>query len=143
MIKYIVVLDDDIDESYILEEAFAELNISVHITQVQTFAELLDFLEKALLVPDLLFLDINLPTQTGLECLKILKAHERYQHLPIVMYSNASHEPTIEECFICGANVYMQKNGSFETLKLNLSRLMSWTLHNVFHLPITERTFLN
>ncbi|MCY7421034.1 MAG: response regulator [Chitinophagaceae bacterium] len=47
-------------------------------------------------VPDVLFLDVNLPNLNGIECLKLIRSNTKFVHLPIVIYSTTYFKPTIE-----------------------------------------------
>lgn len=143
MIKTILLLDDDPDERFILEDAFDLLRVDVIFKQVQTFTALLEELEKAIVLPDILLLDINLPEVTGMEVITQLKAHRKYGALPIVMYTNAGDDQTIKECFNAGASGFMKKTTTLKQLKQFLDILLAWNTQTLFQLPVTQRTFLN
>lgn len=143
MIKTILLLDDDPDEQFILRDAFASLQLEVDFKQVLTFPELLQELDRALVLPDMLLLDVNLPEQTGVEAIRFLKNHSHYSALSIVMYTNASDDHTINECFDLGASAYMKKTTTLAKLEEHLRNLLAWNTQTVFNIPVTERTFLN
>lgn len=142
-LKYIILLDDDEDESIILRDAFAEMRVDIKIQHAQTFQQLCIILEKSTELPGMLLLDINLPVQTGVECLKTLKSQARFKLLPIVMYSHSAHLGTAEECLKLGATIYVKKSSSFNILKQNLAFIMSQDLTAMLNIGIKERMLLN
>ena len=73
---YIILADDDEDDRMLFTDAFDELKIS---TKVQTFkdgAELMSYLNSdEAVLPEILFLDLNMPKKNGIECLKEIKSN--------------------------------------------------------------------
>jgi CheY-like chemotaxis protein len=143
MTKTLLLLDDDDDEQYILRDAFRGINIDVNIQQFLDFPSLLAHLETLVIMPHLLLFDVNLPGETGVEAIRFIKSQDRYQHLPVVMYSNSADDKTVDESFQYGASAYLKKTNTREALQKNLRILMAWNIQTVFNLPLTERTFLN
>ena len=129
---YIILADDDEDDRMLFTDAFDELKIS---TKVQTFkdgAELMIYLnnEEAVL-PEILFLDLNMPKKNGIECLKEIKSNDRLNNIAIAIYSTSSSEEHIEETFVKGANIYIKKPNDFNILKKVLQDVvtMNWQFH--------------
>lgn len=123
---HIILADDDEDDRMFFTDAFEELKIS---TKVQTYndgSELMDYLnnEDAIL-PEILFLDLNMPKKNGIECLNEIKANEKFSDIAIAIYSTSSSEEHIEETFVSGANIYIKKPNDFETLKKVLSDVVT------------------
>ena len=82
-------------------------------------------------LPDVLFLDLNMPRKNGIECLLEIKKNERFSDIAIAIYSTSSSEEHIEETFINGANIYIKKPNDFNTLKKILSDVVTinWQYH--------------
>ncbi len=81
-----MVVDDDVNMLRYFELGLSALNhTQVELVQASTGKEALLLLERAL--PDILFLDINLPDADGLELLQQLKQDGRYKALPVVIIS--------------------------------------------------------
>ena len=123
---HIILADDDEDDRLFFTDAFEELKIS---TKVQTYndgSELMEYLnsEDAIL-PEILFLDLNMPKKNGIECLKEIKANDKFSDIAIAIYSTSSSEEHIEETFVTGANIYIKKPNDFETLKKVLSNVVT------------------
>ena len=71
MNKQVLLIDDDYDEQDIFKEAINLTKISCKFICASTAAEGLRLVEK--LLPDFVFLDLNMPCMNGLECLQEIK----------------------------------------------------------------------
>ncbi|MEN2435105.1 response regulator [Weeksellaceae bacterium A-14] len=126
---FIALADDDEDDRLLFTDAFDELKIS---TKVQTFSdgsELMLYLNKdGVILPEILFLDLNMPKKNGLECLSEIKANDKFSNMAIAIYSTSSSEEHIEQTFVNGANIYIKKPNDFNTLKKVLQDVvtMNW-----------------
>lgn len=129
---HVMLADDDEDDRFLFLEAFDELKIK---TKVDTFNDgvfLMDYLNKDdAVIPQILFLDLNMPRKTGIECLKEIRNQSRFKDLAIAIYSTSSSEEDIEDTFVCGANVYIKKPSDFKSLKKILSNVvtLNWQYH--------------
>lgn len=120
---YIILADDDKSDRLLFTEAFAELKVKTTIRTVTNGVELMERLHlEDRRVPDLLFLDLNMPQKNGLECLKEIRSCERFKEVFVAIYSTSDHESDMEETFLHGANVYITKPSSFNTLKQILEK---------------------
>ena len=84
---HILMADDDKDDFYILKEAAEKTGESLKVSYVANWLELWRFILKTL--PDVLFLDINMPVKNGLECLQLLRQDRKYDNIPIIIYSTS------------------------------------------------------
>lgn len=129
---HIILADDDEDDRLFFTDAFSEIKIS---TKVQTYndgVELMNYLnQEESLLPDVLFLDLNMPKKNGIECLLEIKSNTRFDAIAIAIYSTSSSEEHIEETFVNGANIYIKKPNDFKTLKKVLSDVVTinWQYH--------------
>lgn len=122
----ITLADDDEDDRMFFEDAFSELKLNTKVNTHNDGAELMESITKeGALLPDILFLDLNMPKKSGLECLKEIKAIPRLKNIAIVIYSTSSSEEDIENTFIQGANVYIKKPNDFKKLKKVLSQVVT------------------
>lgn len=65
--------------------------------------------------PDLIVLELDLPTMRGLEVLSLLKA--RRNTVPVVVFSKAARRPTAEACYLLGATEVIEKPESFRDFR--------------------------
>ena len=121
----IILADDDESDRINFKEALDEIDIHVLIQTVNDGIELMSYLQdENNQLPDLLFLDLNMPKMNGKECLKEIRKNLRIKELPIAIYSTSSSEKEIEETFLEGANVYIKKPNNFEVLKQILGKII-------------------
>jgi CheY-like chemotaxis protein len=122
----ILLADDDESDRYLFKEAMGELKIKSVVHTVNNGTQLMDYLNKKdTALPDLLFLDLNMPRKNGLECLIEIRNNEKIKNIPIAIYSTSASKNDIEETFRHGANVYIKKPSDFNILKQLLAKVVS------------------
>lgn len=125
----IILADDDIDDRLFFTDAFAELKINTRVETFNDGVELMNYLlSEGAILPQILFLDLNMPRKNGMDCLREIKENPKFNNMAIAIYSTSSSEQHIEETFILGANIYIKKPNDFSALKKALSEVvtMSW-----------------
>ena len=114
----ILLADDDSDDCYFFKKALEEIQISTQFTTVHDGEQLMEYLSgNSENLPDVLFLDINMPRKTGLECLSEIKHTKKLKDLSVVIFSTNNSQDTISILFKRGANIYICKPGEFSHLK--------------------------
>ena len=120
---HILLADDDEGDRLLFKVAFSELKTKTVVRTVNNGIQLMEWLNKKdILLPYLLFLDLNMPPKNGLECLKDIKSNEKLQDVFIAIYSTSDSEKDMEETFRNGANVYITKPNDFNKLKQVLEK---------------------
>lgn len=115
---HILLADDDIDDCDLFKEALDELAIATSFTLVHNGMQLLNYLtSEAKNYPDILFLDLNMPRKSGLECIKEIKSSIKISSIPIVIYSTSYNTHVVDQLYNLGANYYIQKPSSYTYLK--------------------------
>ncbi|MBB1193688.1 response regulator [Flavobacterium sp. SOK18b] len=128
----ICLADDDEDDRLFFTDAFDELKINTKVSTFNDGVELMDFLHHPdSILPNVLFLDLNMPKKNGQECLLEIKKDEKFSDIAVAIYSTSSSEEDIELTFINGANIYIKKPNDFERLKKILSEVvtLNWQYH--------------
>lgn len=119
---HIMLADDDEDDRLFFKEAFEEVKIKYKISTFNDGEQLMDYLYEANNpLPDIIFLDLNMPRKSGIECLKEIRNNDRLKKISVAIYSTSSSEQDIEDTFVSGANVYIKKPNDFNMLKKILS----------------------
>src|ERR1041384_4215132 len=81
----ILLSDDDKDDCFLFREALSELPHQTHLEIVNDGEQLMNYLhEHADRLPDVLFLDLNMPRKNGFECLSEIKHNDKLSSLPVV-----------------------------------------------------------
>lgn len=123
---HIILADDDESDRTNFTEALEDARIRTVVFAVNDGVELMELLAKEdTPVPNILFLDLNMPRKDGLTCLKEIRSMDRLKDVAIAIYSTSSYEKDIEETFQYGANVYIKKPTDFDSLKKVLYKVLS------------------
>lgn len=128
----IILADDDRDDRLFFTDAFDELGMNTKVITYNNGVELMDFLKSEdAIMPNVLFLDLNMPKKSGIECLNEIKASSKMSEIAIAIYSTSASEEDIEETFVLGANIYIKKPSDFKALKKVLAEVVSinWQYH--------------
>lgn len=129
---HIILADDDEDDRMLFKDAFEELKINTKVNMFNDGVELMDYLNSPdAILPNVLFLDLNMPKKNGIECLHEIKENNRFNDIAIAIFSTSSSEEHIEETFVHGANIYIKKPSDFITLKKVLGDVVTinWQYH--------------
>ncbi|MFL9838780.1 response regulator [Flavobacterium sp. ST-75] len=119
---HIMLADDDEDDRLFFTEAFEEVKIKYTLTTFNDGVSLMNHLVlKENPLPDIIFLDLNMPRKSGMECLSEIRNSERLKNISVAIYSTSSSDHDVEQTFISGANVYIKKPTDFTELKKILS----------------------
>jgi CheY-like chemotaxis protein len=125
MAMNIYIADDDTDDIDFFQEALTEVDESASLGCGKNGVELMKkLLYPELPVPDIIFLDINMPLMNGLECLKEIKQHLHLKDIPIVMYTTSALQSTIELAYKLGASLLVEKPSEFDDLKNMLTSIL-------------------
>jgi DNA-binding NarL/FixJ family response regulator len=128
----IFIVDDDEDDRDFLADALLEVDPDVEIKQLEDGMYLMEsLLCRSELIPDLIFLDINMPGKSGLECLKEIKMQDGdLKNIKVIILSTSSDPSDIKSAHELGASFYAVKPNSFEVMRLFLSEVMKmdWNL---------------
>lgn len=106
---WIIYAEDDIEDFNFLCEIVKSRNSSIDIMNTRNGAETLEFLENAVVLPDLIFMDINMPAMDGKACLREIKKDIRFKDLPIVVYTTSRDPKDKLQCLQLGATDYVEK----------------------------------
>tara|TARA_R110002049_G_scaffold329_11_gene1857 strand:- start:6154 stop:6600 length:447 start_codon:yes stop_codon:yes gene_type:complete len=115
---HILLADDDEDDCMFFKDALDELSIPASFNAVNNGVELMDFLQNNLpKLPQVLFLDLNMPRKSGMECLTEIKGSEKLRQLPVIIYSTSSNLEVMDLLYEKGAQYYIRKPADFSNLK--------------------------
>jgi CheY-like chemotaxis protein len=118
----ILLADDDPDDCLIFSHVIKEMPDDIKFTCLSSCHHLMHFLnDPTATAPDVIFLDLNMPGINGRDCLTKMKTKTGWENIPIVIYSTASREEIIEECYRLGATSFIVKPDETKKLKAKIS----------------------
>ncbi|PBQ31050.1 response regulator [Sphingobacteriaceae bacterium] len=120
----IIIVDDDLDDHYLIKDAFKQLRYPFEIIAAYNGLELLEYFEahanqgtKEYI--DFIVMDINMPTMNGITALTRVKQNECLKTIPVFMLSTTREDSAYKECMKMGAvDFYTKPNNSADLKKI-------------------------
>lgn len=107
---HLLPADDDEDDRELFQSALKELPVVIQLTTVEDGEALMQWLQtQKPNLPDLLFLDLNMPRKDGQECLRQIKQGPELQTLPVIILSAAVSPAQTDTLYATGAWYFIQK----------------------------------
>jgi CheY-like chemotaxis protein len=114
----ILLADDDKDDRLFFKMALNTLAISAQLAAVVDGEKLMDYLsENEQQLPDVLFLDLNMPRKNGFECLSEIKLNDTLKQLPVIIFSTSFEQEVVNLLYQNGAQYFMRKPAEFSLFK--------------------------
>ncbi len=89
-------------------------------------------------LPDVLFLDLNMPKKNGSECLSEIKQDETLKGIPVIIYSTHMHEKDADILYGKGAHYYIRKTDMIELARI-LDIILNLMVENKFARPEKDK----
>lgn len=122
----ILSIEDNIADFDILQNALKKIdNINISMINVDDGEKAMRFLHKNenyknAPTPDIILLDLNLPTLNGKEVLKLIKENRDLKHIPVIILTSSSLKTDIHESYLNHANSYITKSFDIHELTKKL-----------------------
>jgi CheY-like chemotaxis protein len=135
----ILLVEDDENDVMLLQRAFRRAAIINPLQVVRHGDDAVAYLEgsgefadrDAHPLPVLMLLDLKLPRRTGLEVLQWVKERAGVKKIPIIVLTSSKNDEDVNRAYELGANSYVVKPVSFETLlELVKSLELYWLVLN-------------
>lgn len=123
MIQSVLLAEDNLEHCFFFKRALSEVAPQTSIFQVHDGDALLSLLGSFL--PDLLFLDLNMPCKDGVQCIKEIRENKACHRLPIVVFTVSSQNNAIQTAYGFGANLYIVKPNEYSRLVSTLRSILS------------------
>jgi CheY-like chemotaxis protein len=124
--KKLFIIDDDVEDQEIFMEAVREVDKSIQCYSATSGEDALKQLETEVVVlPDLIFLDLNMPKLNGKQVLREIKNTRSLKGIPVIMYSTSFAPRDIEEINQLGAAYHLLKPSRFDDLCRSLDGILS------------------
>jgi len=115
--KKLFLIDDDAEDQEIFMDAVRHVDSSILCYSAPNGEAALKQLESEVVVlPDLIFLDMNMPKLNGKQVLREIKNTRALKAIPVIMYSTSFAPMDLEEIKNLGAVFHLLKPSRFEDL---------------------------
>lgn len=127
--RIIYLADDDQDDRMLFVDALRELDLPFAVVESADGQQLLNTLCAAKRLPEVVFLDINMPLRNGFDCLTAIRAWQgSLRNVTVIMLSTSSSLANIQLADRLGADFYAVKPSTFEGLKELLKKVLQGDL---------------
>lgn len=121
----IFLADDDCDDVLFFEYVLESICPNCQLTVASTGEELVGLLRDTNAMPDIVFVDVNMPILNGLEALEIIKGFPHMVGVPVIVYSTSFNDHDIQKAMECGASSYIVKPSDLDGLKKLIEKILS------------------
>lgn len=117
---HILLVEDNLGDARLVEEVLKEGDYPHKVTHVRDGVEAMEFLRGASGfdgsgLPDMVFLDLNMPRMDGREVLAELKNDDRLRRIPVIVLTTSTSEADIVTSYTLNANCYVTKPVSIDS----------------------------
>jgi len=115
----ILLIEDDPGDVRLTREALRDARMPHLLHVVRDGEEALSYLRRRgpyhhAAVPNIILLDLNLPSKDGQEVLKTIKEDDGLKHIPVIILSTSSNTDDINRSYAHHANCYIVKPDDFD-----------------------------
>src|SRR6185436_4785183 len=128
--KRIFLAEDDPDDLLIFKEVLLEMDEEIIFEYAVNGQEALESLKSKSVLPDILFLDLNMPCMNGFEFMYTLKNDVLLSGIPIVIFTGSNNPEDAEKTHQLGANVFLSKPADIALLRDKLQRIINFDFSN-------------
>jgi CheY-like chemotaxis protein len=124
----IVIIEDDVDDRFILEQVFAELGYDNERVYFLDGLAAMDYLHTTKQLPFLILSDINLPKLDGLELRRKLKndADLNIKCIPYLYFTTALNHQIVIDAYGASAQGFFVKPSSYEDIRDTIKLIIEY-----------------
>lgn len=127
----VIIVEDDVDDQFLLQEAFKELNYTNEIIFFGDGETALDFSANGNKNPFLILSDINLPKLSGIELRMKLKmdADIHLKCIPYLFFTTAANHKAVIDAYSTSVQGFFTKPNSYPELQEQIKIIMEYWTH--------------
>lgn len=110
------LIDDDEDDRDIFNIAVKDVAQTINVVEAVGAEEGLAMLSDRTIVPQCIFLDLNMPRMSGTECLLEIRKRVHLDPVPVIIYSTSNAERDRRAALAAGAVHFFTKPASIDSL---------------------------
>jgi CheY-like chemotaxis protein len=124
----VIIIEDDIDDKYVLQDVFKNLNYANEILFFSDGQAALDFLNTTEIIPFLILSDINLHKLDGFALRNKIKMDAKLQLkcIPYLFFSTASNQRAVVDAYSLSVQGFFIKQHSMAELEKTISVIMEY-----------------
>lgn len=108
--KKLLLIDDDADDRNYFVAAVKEIDPSLVCLTAANGDQALEYLKKTVEdPPKFIFLDLRMPRYSGKQILIKIKSDDKFQHIPVIIYTTSRAVQECEDLMDLGATHFISK----------------------------------
>ena len=131
-------IDDDIDDREFFLWTMSKVDKNIRYYAAVNGIQALDMLKDKEFIPDLIFIDINMPGMNGIDCLAAIKKIKRLEHIPVYIHSTCKPEQMAKNCLGLGAAGFIQKRSELDEVQEQFEQIIA-SLHSVTECNLVQK----
>lgn len=135
--RAVLVIDDDPDDFELLKNASADIKAAAALRHVASVDAAIAYLlgsepysvRAANPLPQLVFLDLQMPGKNGFEFLTWLRARtEPWRHVPVIVLTSGHDLSDVKKAYDLGANSFLVKPSGYAELCAAMAQVLPYWL---------------
>ncbi|MEE8577942.1 MAG: response regulator [candidate division Zixibacteria bacterium] len=128
--KPILLVEDDTVDVMTVKRALKDVQVTSELVAAGDGEQALAYLrDDGNAKPCVILLDLNMPKMNGIEFMRIIKADEVLQRIPIIVLTTSNSDQDISKSFELGAAGYMLKSVDYKKFMQIIKTIdLYWTL---------------
>jgi DNA-binding response OmpR family regulator len=127
----ILLIEDDAEDVELLQDALDNNEVAYTMDILKDGSAAYEFCDKITFLPDIIIMDFNLPKIHGREVIKLIRCKSRFKNIPILILSTSSSKEDMEFAYKAGADKYLTKPATIESIKETVQTILQLTHRNV------------
>lgn len=116
-VKTIMMAEDDAEDVDLFKDVLTDLELDISLAIAVNGKELMKQLEHTEILPEIVFLDLNMPLKNGMVCLEEIRANQSWKDIKVIILSTSSHQDQMKDAYDKGADFYMVKQSNYVDFK--------------------------
>jgi CheY-like chemotaxis protein len=131
----IFLVDDSHSDRMLFREMLREIDPSIIFTYAKDGVDaIMQLTQHDASLPDIIFLDVNMPRMNGVETLAAIKKYDNLKDIPVVMFSAGEMETYGNKAKELGANYCLKKSlemlDNIREIKILIERIVVHSNHS-------------
>ena len=127
----ILIIEDDLDDQYLLEEVFSSLDIKNELKFFENGKVALEYLNVTNDKPFIILSDVNLPGMNGPDLKRSINENDRLRRksIPFVFLTTTADPRAVEEAYDLLVQGYFQKANKISDLKNMVKMIIDYWMN--------------
>jgi CheY-like chemotaxis protein len=122
----ILLIEDDAIEVMKLHRVLNGLKMKHTVIEANNGEEAITILKNKDSIPDVIFLDLNMPKINGIEFLEILKKDDYLKYIPAIILTTSNNHKDILACYKIGIAGYIIKPLKYEDYVDRITKMVDY-----------------